>query len=256
MEPRIEMWQKEGVRLIPFAASAAFLALGFVVFACGNGDSTSNDGAADAGIDRERLPAPVYVDAAPDSGPCQIEIQSPPLQDAIHVAVGTTIMWDSNPPSSGEHYPIWAAYQEFTEPVPRGFYVHDLEHGGIVFLYNCGGDAGTGTLSASGNASDSGDDAGDLSSDPDCAKIVEGFRAISASIPDDPLCTSLGEGVRVRTVITPDPLIAGHVAAAAWGWTYNATCLDLPSLEAFAKAHYGQGTEVLCNNGQTDFSTP
>ncbi len=76
---------------------------------------------------------------------------------------------------------------------------------------------------------------------------------MSDSLPDDPLCTSAGEGVRVRTVITPDPLIDVPVAAAAWGWVYRAQCIDLPTLKAFAQQHYGQGPEVLCANGTTQF---
>jgi len=57
----------------------------------------------------------------------------------------------------------------------------------------------------------------------------------------------------VRTVITPDPLLDVPVAAAAWGYTYKADCVDLPSLIAFATEHYGNGPEVLCGNGTTSF---
>jgi len=158
---------------------------------------------------------------------CRVEIDEPPLLPAIHVAIGSAIQWDSNPPSSGPHYPIWAAYQAYTEPVPRGYYVHDLEHGAIVFLYNCG-DAG-------------------------CPDVVDTLQAASDSIPDDPLCTAAGEGVRVRTVITPDPLIDVPVAAAAWGWVYKAQCADPATLRQFALEHYGQGPEVLCSNGTPVF---
>ena len=57
----------------------------------------------------------------------------------------------------------------------------------------------------------------------------------------------------MRFVLTPDPLIDHPVAACAWGWTYNADCLDLPTLEEFAKAHYGQAPENFCTNGITGF---
>jgi hypothetical protein len=158
---------------------------------------------------------------------CFVEIDSPPLLPAVHVPIGTTIQWDSNPPSSGPHYPIWAAYQAYTSPVPRGYYVHDLEHGAIVLLYNC-------------------DDAA-------CPDVAAALQSVSDAIPDDPLCAAAGQGVRVRTVITPDPLIDAPVAAAAWGWVYRAQCVDLPTLTAFALQHYAQGPEVLCANGTTEF---
>ena len=145
--------------------------------------------------------------------------------------IGTDITtWDSNPPSSGDHYPVWAAFQEYDAAVPRGYYVHDLEHGAIDFLYDCPTDAG--------------DDGGA------CAAIVAGLRQAVASLPDDPLCDP---SVRVRFVLTPDPLVDHPVAACAWGWTYNADCVDLPTLEAFAKAHYGQAPENFCTNGITGF---
>lgn len=179
--------------------------------ACGGSSQSQGQGSADAS----------YPDAS-----CHVQIEQPALMSSFaHVPIGTTVDWDSNPPSSGPHYPIWASFQAYTSPVPRGYYVHDLEHGAIVFLYNCGS-AG-------------------------CPDVVAKLQAASDSLPDDPLCA--GQGARVRTVITPDPLIPTRVAAAAWGWIYLADCADLPTLEQFAKAHYGQGREDLCNPGTTAF---
>ena len=45
-------------------------------------------------------------------------------------------------------------------------------------------------------------------------------------------------------------------AAAAWGATYTATCIDVPSLRAFANDHYGHGREVLCTDGVDVASMP
>ncbi|MDP9033947.1 MAG: DUF3105 domain-containing protein [Myxococcota bacterium] len=179
-------------------------------------------GAPDAAAGAKRLDAPLYVDAS-----CPVVIESPPLLSGAHVPIGTVVSWSSNPPSSGEHFPIWAAYQAYATPVPRGYYVHDLEHGAVVLLYACG-DAG-------------------------CPDVVAALGAVSNAIPTDPLCSAGAEGVRVRTVISPDPLLDVPVAAAAWGWTYKAQCLDLPSLTQFALDHYGQGPESLCANGTTAF---
>jgi hypothetical protein len=185
----------------------------------------------------DRLDAPYFPDAS-----CAVKIESPPLLPGNHVDIGTDITtWDSNPPSSGDHYPIWAAFQEYTTPVPRGYYVHDLEHGAVVLLYNCSllGDAGL---------DPDGGDAGDAATP--CDALVAGLRQVVASMPTDPLCDP---SIRVRYVLTPDPLIAYPVAAAAWGWTYNASCLDVPTLEAFAQDHYAQGPEDFCGNGQASF---
>lgn len=160
-------------------------------------------------------------------GGCAITVESWPLAAGTHVPVGSAISWASNPPSSGAHFPVWAAFQEFTTPVPRGYLVHDLEHGAVVLLYNCA-----------------------LVDAAQCEALREGLRQASAALPADPQCSA---GVRVRTVISPDPLLAEPVAATSWGFVYRAQCLDLPSLQAFAQAHYAQAPENECANGVTTF---
>ncbi len=160
------------------------------------------------------------------NAPCRIVIDHPPDEGATHVPPGTVVEYKSNPPSSGPHYPEWGAFTEFTAPLDERNYVHDLEHGAIVFVYQCADDAGG------------------------CTGVRDLFHDAVASLPNDPLCLEAHEGIRVRTVITPDPNLKSPIAAAAWGWTYNAECIDRPSLEDFAKQHYGQGPEVLCTNGQ------
>jgi len=56
-----------------------------------------------------------------------------------HVDIGTSLTFGHYPPSSGTHYSSPAAWGVYTEtaPVDEGFFVHNLEHGGVVFLYNC-----------------------------------------------------------------------------------------------------------------------
>ncbi|MGH7326718.1 MAG: DUF3105 domain-containing protein [Polyangiaceae bacterium] len=220
-------------------------------FSCGGSTAVSFTDAATArdagGIDRTRLDAPLHL-----GGPCDAVEDTPPLQPGVHVAIGSDITtWDSNPPSSGEHYPIWAAYQAYSTPVPRGYYVHDLEHGAIDLLYNCAiGDAGQEvTLDASGG--DDGD-GGDAGAGP-CPTVAAQLQAIIDAFPSDPKCDPTMGQPRVRFVLTPDPLLDVPVAAAAWGWTYKASCVDSATLSQFAKDHYDQGTEELCANGQSFF---
>jgi len=203
-------------------------ALGFaaapsaVLLACGGKDESvgMTSGGSDASIDRARLPAPLHPDAS-----CLVTIETPELLPASHVPEGSSITWDSNPPSSGPHYPIWANFQEFDKPIDFGYLVHDMEHGAVVMLYKC--DPG-----------------------PACDAIVAGLRQVRDSLPTDPLCDP---SIRVRVVIAPDPGLDVPVAAATWGWTYKAQCLDLPTLEDFAKAHIDQGTENLCAPGLATF---
>lgn len=214
-----------------------FLLLGLLLFGCGQTTGGPDASIVDAA---PRLDGPYFPDAS-----CFVRVDSPPLLPGNHVPIyaddgglNQITTWNSNPPSSGDHYPIWAAYQEYDAAVPRGYVVHDLEHGAIDFFYKCdASDAG---------ASDGGD-AGDA-----CSAMVDQLRLAVASIPTDPLC-DVEAGVRVRFVLMPDSQIDHPVAAAAWGWTYNADCVDLATLEAFAKAHYAQAPENFCANGTTQF---
>jgi len=206
------------------------------VFASACSDGISNGGGQDGdsgSADRPRLAKPIIVDAS-----CPIVIDSPPLLDSPHVAIDTPVTYNSNPPSSGPHYPIWAAFREYDKPVDRRYYVHDLEHGAVVLAYNCEKSGTDG-----GGASDAGVAA--------CERTIASLRAAIAAIPDDPMCS--GEGVRVRAILTPDPLLDVPIAVAAWGFIYRAQCIDTTSLVEFVKSNYGKGPEALCANGQPVF---
>ena len=48
-----------------------------------------------------------------------------------------SIQYKNNPPTSGPHYPTWTRPGLYTDPQDTGYWVHSLEHGYIVILYNC-----------------------------------------------------------------------------------------------------------------------
>lgn len=203
------------------------------------GDASS---AADHTTARPRLDAPLRL-----GGPCDAVVETPPLLPAEHVPIDTPVDYDSNPPSSGPHYPIWAAYQSYVVPVDRRYYVHDLEHGAIVLVYNCAvGDAGAGVTDDAAVLDDGGGPG-------PCPEVAAELQAIVDAFPNDPKCDPSALQPRVRFVLTPDPLLDVPVAAAAWGWTYKASCVDPATLAAFARDHYDQGPEEICANGQGQF---
>jgi hypothetical protein len=162
---------------------------------------------------------------ADDGGACNVRLAMPPVVPSPHVPEGTVVMYDSNPPSSGPHYPIWADFREYTSPVPDEYLVHSIEHGAVLLLYNC--PAG-------------------------CDAVVAELRALRDAVPTDPLCdASLGE--RVRVVLAPRPANDVMIAAAAWGNTYRADCLDAASLAQFVADNYAHGPENFCSPGQSSF---
>ena len=211
-----------------FAGSSALALVTFgALAACGGSSSSSgsssgasgSSGASDASIDTGRLKEPYRPEAS-----CPVVIETPPLLDSPHVPETENPAYNSNPPSSGPHYPQWAQFQEFESPVPAGYLVHALEHGAVVLLYKCEGAA--------------------------CDPIKANLRKVRDAVPADPRCDPT---IRARVIIAPMPTLDVPVAAAAWGWTYKAQCFDQPTLEAFAKTHYAQGPEDLCVPGKSTF---
>jgi hypothetical protein len=66
-------------------------------------------------------------------GGCE-EIQ-PPGSDRHHTT--DPIVYPDLPPSSGPHNPCWTSWGVHSTPVPVERWVHNLEHGGVIFLYHC-----------------------------------------------------------------------------------------------------------------------
>lgn len=199
---------------------------GILSGACGGTRNLPEGGtdASKADVDSGVKIGPYHPDAS-----CLVTIDMPDIGPAMHVDVDSSIMFTSNPPAGGPHYPIWArwstSFGQYQTPVPRGYYVHNQEHGGVVLLYKCSGSP-DGGFSPDGGS---------------CAEQAEAFlwKAVNA-LPTDPGCMS---PVRVASVITPDPYIPTPIAAAAWGWTYTSECQDLPTLIDFVKARYGRAPE-------------
>lgn len=54
-----------------------------------------------------------------------------------HVADGTIVNYNSNPPTSGSHYADWTRAGVYAKPISDGHLVHSLEHGYVVISYNC-----------------------------------------------------------------------------------------------------------------------
>jgi hypothetical protein len=48
---------------------------------------------------------------------------------------GTTVKYDSLPPTSGPHYPEWVLWGTYGKPLPEIAAVHNLEHGGVIVQY-------------------------------------------------------------------------------------------------------------------------
>lgn len=116
--------------------------------------------------------------------------------------------WETNPPHSGPHWAAWqSCWGEQTWQLPRGAWIHNLEHGGVVFLYNC----------------------------PDgCDPELETMRTLLAE-RDDRLI-----------IMTEDPFLTGdRFAAVSWTWVHRMDAVDKDELECFLDQHYDFGPESV-----------
>jgi len=215
--------------LVGAALAAALPALVLAAAGSGCGESTFDDAAdaggadADAGDAAHQVSVTLHPDAAPLPGETKCEVvvtHGIKIPGAKHVDPCTPVKYATNPPSGGDHWPIWAAFKAYTIPVPREMYVHDMEHGGVVLAYRCSGA---------------------------CPDVVAMLTDVEETTKADPAC--IQAGIKARVVLTPDPKLETPVAAAAWGSTYVATCLDPASLKQFVKDSYGKGTENICGGG-------
>jgi Protein of unknown function (DUF3105) len=153
-------------------------------------------------------------------GACEFNVEAHPTDVANHLVPCTPITYDTNPPSGGPHYLMWAAFHAYDFPVPAGFLVHSLEHGAVIFWYNC----------------------------PDgCADEVAQATALIDSLPLDPLCGGLA--TPRRAILVPSPELDTRWAVSSWGFLAKADCLDAEALRSFYTDHYGQGREDFCAAG-------
>ena len=151
-------------------------------------------------------PAPTAAAAAEE-----IEV---PIEGFQHVPEGSSITYDHYPPSSGRHYPRPAPWGVYTDPVPEGTFVHNLEHSGIVVLYHC----------------------------PDgCPELVQQLNDFYTNTPPD------SEFNEVKILITPyERELLAEVVALAWGRQLNLYAFDADRLLEFYQRYVNKaGREVL-----------
>jgi Protein of unknown function (DUF3105) len=142
---------------------------------------------------------------------CGSGIDQRAIEGWAHVDPPATVMYRDNPPASGNHYPVPAPWGVAPAPVQREQWVHNLEHGGIVFLYNC----------PSG-----------------CDDDVQAMTNVLVTRPVD-------QFNEVRILITPDTLMPHSLAAIAWGWRWQSESWDDKTVECFIDQRYDKGREVI-----------
>lgn len=135
-----------------------------------------------------------------------------PTLEAVHIPVGETATYNSNPPTSGAHYEVPATWGIHNEAPLDEALVHNLEHGGIIISYNPAQIQG---------------------------EMLEDLRTQTRQLSD----------VNPRIILTPRADLDSPIALTAWGYLQKLDSYDPALVQAFYDAHIARrGPE--CVNGQ------
>ncbi len=193
--------------------------MGLSLAACGGGVSPTTSGMGNGGA-----PSPTTAGSTDVPTPA-VTVQSQPIvvddsalgralpdEGGGHVAEGTPIEYKNNPPASGLHYAKLAEYGVYTEAIPAPYWVHNLEHGAIVVLYNC------------------------LSGEAQCAQAAEQLRTLYQQLPP-------GKYGEVKLVATPYPELRTRFAVLAWNRILELDAFDAQRITEFYETWVDKGPE-------------
>lgn len=144
--------------------------------------------------------------------------QAMPLEGQEHVPEGTAIAYRSRPPTSGPHFGAWyPSYGVLEQEVPPGNWVHNLEHGAIVLLYNC----------------------------PEgCPDLVSQIRELHPTLPRG---RNARRGVP-RMLALPYADMDHRIAVVAWGRLLELDQFDRDQIVRFYEAYLDRGPECQSLN--------
>ncbi len=168
------------------------------------------DGATGLALSPGQGPAPITSALPP---PPEVVGRAVPDEGYEHVVQDAALDTKSRPPTSGQHYPTWVQTYGMLDPAPpTGNWVHNLEHGAVVILYNC----------------------------PEgCPEIVQQLADLYPTLPLGPNA----RGARPRVLIMPYSDMDAKIAAVAWGWLLEQSELDVDQLRTFVEQRVDRGPE-------------
>ena len=134
-----------------------------------------------------------------------------PIEGQTHVDEGSVIVYQNQPPASGPHYPRTAPYGVSDQAIPPGYWVHNLEHGGVAVLWNC---------------SDG------------CPDVVAQVRDAYVKLPRSKQFNV------VKLVGTPYNTMSSKIAFVAWGKILELDAFDYDQLLRFYNAYVDKGPEA------------
>lgn len=164
-----------------------------------------------------------------------------------HVAVGTNVEYNSNPPTSGPHYEEWTKPGAYDEVQDDRNMVHSLEHGYVIISYNCDHKevAGFRLQVAEVYAHEEGEApvfSGEQTASP-AAKLSENFQSDQCKSLRAKLTEILNKKGGRKLIVVPRPNLETRIALTAWNYLDKFDKLDISRIEKFIDAHLDNGPE-------------
>ncbi len=132
--------------------------------------------------------------------------------DRTHIDEGTDPgQYSSNPPTAGHHYPTWldaGFYDTNTRQYPQGYLVHNLEHGYVIFWYNC-----------------------KILSDSQCSEMKTQIKAVMA------------EAGNLKVIAYPWDSIDVPLVMTSWGYRLRFDKFDPALASTFIQQHRNRAPE-------------
>lgn len=166
---------------------------------------------ADLQIDWQDYSCKGEVLALPEcSSPTAVVTNVAASLPASHIPQATKISYTDAPPLSGPHRGVWAKWGRYAYLPPQRW-IHNMEHGGVAFLY-------------------------DPCAPPELLAEIQAY--IAQQTKKDRFW---------KYVLTPYPGLPTAWAVAAWEWKVEGECFAPDAVDAFLTARYDNGPEVGVN---------
>jgi hypothetical protein len=180
--------------------------------------------------------------------------------------------YNSNPPTSGKHFPVWAKRGVYNRVLSDGHLLHSLEHGYVVISYNCDIQTPSSSFLVPTTYAHEGEpveihdvatDSANQSFRPLMRMIVTGSTAMSFFTPDNPppqeielseifqsedcqnLVNQLSDFLDSfqRLIIVPRPGMDARIALTAWTRLEKLDDFDKETIKTFIETYHNQGPE-------------
>jgi hypothetical protein len=169
-----------------------------------------------------------------------------------HITDISGVVYNSNPPTSGQHFAIWAKRGAYPYMISDGHLIHSLEHGYVEISYNCGD-------KASSSATFSYAKGAPLTTIEPPKENTMTFFTPTNNLPEKveelPLafestsCKQLVSSLTGllsnydRLIVVPRTNMDVLLAVSAWGKQIKMNSLDIERIKGFIDAYQYQGPE-------------